>query len=264
VAEDIEAGATRITETWDSFWGHLLLWRFHERNPQRWAGREKKVDWIVRTLGLSPGARVLDLACGDGLLSICLARRGYDVTGLDRIGSVLEAARAEAEGLAVPVEFVQADMRTHDFAGRPFDAVVFFDTLGLMGQEAEVDLFGRLRAALSERARIALDWPREPGRSEWEREFSDGTLRMKASYDAATRVQTIVPEFHRHDGTVVELHDPYADPDHMGIRRHIYRPEEAKAVLAEAGYEAEEVPHYSTRDYSMLLAAPRGPSVQQA
>jgi hypothetical protein len=58
VKEAEEAGGARIAETWNSFWGHLLLWRFHEDNPERWTGREKKADWVIRTLGLSPGARV--------------------------------------------------------------------------------------------------------------------------------------------------------------------------------------------------------------
>ncbi len=252
-----KAGEARVAETWNSFWGYLLLWRFHEDNPERWTAREEKADWLIDTLGLSPGARVLDLACGDGLLSICLARKGCEVTALDHVTPVLDAAREEADARGVRVDFIAADMRTHDFGGQMFDAVVFFETLGLIGRAAEAALFGRLRASLSRGARVALDWPREPGEARWEREFSDGTLEVSASYDAATRVQAIRPEFRRSDGTVIELHDPYARPDHRGIRRHIYPLEGAKALLAEAGYESEVVPHYRTPGYHMLLAAPR-------
>jgi SAM-dependent methyltransferase len=251
-----EASEARVAETWDSFWGHLLLWRFHEDNPERWSAREDKADWLIKTLELRPAARVLDLACGDGLLSICLARKGCEVTALDRVAPVLDAARKEADARGVRVDFIAADMRTHDFGGHVFDGVVFFDTLGLIGRTSEAALFDRLRGSLSKGARIALDWPREPGEASWEREFPDGTLQVSASYDANTRLQTIEPEFHRADGTVIELHDPYAPPDHRGIRRYIYPLEEAKALLAEVGYEAEEVPHYRRPDYRMLLAGP--------
>lgn len=248
----------RVAETWHSFWGNLLLWRFHEDNPERWTSREQKADWLVKTLDLRPRARVLDLACGDGILSICLAMRGCEVTALDRVAAVLDAARAEAAVRLMRVNFIVADMQVYDFAGQMFDSVVFFDALGLAGRAAEVALFARLRGSLTRGASVALDWPREPGEARWEREFPDGTLKVEASYDADSRVQTIGVEFHREDGVVVELHDPYAPPDHRGIRRYIYSLDEARALLAEAGYDAEELPHYRTETYHMLLAGPTG------
>ena len=39
--------------------------------------------WIVETLGLQPGSRVLDLGCGPGLYTTHLAQHGLQVTGVD-------------------------------------------------------------------------------------------------------------------------------------------------------------------------------------
>ncbi len=259
MAEDNSKQPERVPETWNSFWGWLLLWRFHQDNPERWSAREEKAEWLVTKLALSPGARVIDLACGDGLLDICLAGRGLEVTAVDRIAPVLQAARGEAEVRGVRVDFVAADLRSYDFGGPRFDAAVFFDTLGLMGRDAELDLLIRLRPALRPKARLAVDWPREGSQSEWERRFRDGILRVTARYDAADRMQTIHPEFHRPDRRVIELHDPYGPPDHAGIRRRIYALEEAEELLAEAGYESKVVPHCRTGSYYMLLASPKTP-----
>jgi len=44
---------------------------------------ERSVAWIVQTLGLRPGARLLDLGCGPGLYAARFAQRGLDVTGVD-------------------------------------------------------------------------------------------------------------------------------------------------------------------------------------
>ena len=44
---------------------------------------EHTVDWIVATLELAPGMRVLDLGCGPGLYATRLARYGLRVTGVD-------------------------------------------------------------------------------------------------------------------------------------------------------------------------------------
>ena len=44
---------------------------------------ERSVAWIVKTLGLRPGAKLLDLGCGPGLYAARLAQWGLDVTGID-------------------------------------------------------------------------------------------------------------------------------------------------------------------------------------
>ena len=58
---------------------------------------------FVARMGLEPGARVLDVACGTGNVTIPLARRGAMVTGLDMTPHLPEEARARAtrEGLRI-------------------------------------------------------------------------------------------------------------------------------------------------------------------
>lgn len=45
----------------------------------------RQVDFLVKTLGLSGGERILDLACGFGRHSLELARRGFSVIGVDNM-----------------------------------------------------------------------------------------------------------------------------------------------------------------------------------
>ncbi len=47
-----------------------------------------------------PGSRVLDAGCGTGRVAVELARRGYDVAGVDSDASMLDVARATAPNLA--------------------------------------------------------------------------------------------------------------------------------------------------------------------
>lgn len=44
---------------------------------------DRSVDWLIRTLGLSPGASLLDLGCGPGLYASRFARAGFRVSGVD-------------------------------------------------------------------------------------------------------------------------------------------------------------------------------------
>lgn len=80
-------------------------------------------DWVVRWAHLiAPGARVLDLACGEGRHARLLAGRGHPVLACDR------DARALATLAGVPgIETVRADLEDGSpwpFAGSRFGAVV--------------------------------------------------------------------------------------------------------------------------------------------
>ena len=56
---------------------------------------------LVRSLGITPPLRALDLGCGDGTTALPLAQMGADVTGIDIARNLVEAGnkRAAAAGL---------------------------------------------------------------------------------------------------------------------------------------------------------------------
>ncbi|HEY2621390.1 MAG TPA: bifunctional 2-polyprenyl-6-hydroxyphenol methylase/3-demethylubiquinol 3-O-methyltransferase UbiG [Acetobacteraceae bacterium] len=72
----------------------------HRMNPAR-------VAWIAErakdTATYRP--RLLDIGCGAGLAAEALARRGFDVLGLDAAGAAIEAARAHAERQDLPLAY---------------------------------------------------------------------------------------------------------------------------------------------------------------
>lgn len=58
----------------------------------------------------APYGRALDLGCGNGNWSIELARRGWQVTGLDIVPKALRIARKRSTQAGVEVQFVAGDM----------------------------------------------------------------------------------------------------------------------------------------------------------
>jgi 2-polyprenyl-3-methyl-5-hydroxy-6-metoxy-1,4-benzoquinol methylase len=84
-----------------------------------------EVDFFVRQLGLNPGARILDLACGHGRHATELASRGFQVTGADISRPALEIARRRASEIGVAVEWLALDMRDLHVTSE-FDAVCNF------------------------------------------------------------------------------------------------------------------------------------------
>lgn len=72
--------------------------------------------------GLAPGARVLDVGCGNGSLTAEFGRMGYDVTGVDLSREGIEQARAHYP--AGRFEVLAADERLLENLGvEPFDLV---------------------------------------------------------------------------------------------------------------------------------------------
>ena len=71
---------------------------------------------VVDLLNPQPGEEILDLGCGDGALSLTIAARGAQVTGIDPSPSLITAARAA--GLVS----VRGDATALPFTGQ-FDAV---------------------------------------------------------------------------------------------------------------------------------------------
>jgi len=55
--------------------------------------RQVIIPGVIRLLGLEAGRRVLDVACGQGVLCRALQQRGMEVTGIDSAAELVEAAR---------------------------------------------------------------------------------------------------------------------------------------------------------------------------
>jgi len=103
-----------------------LFWQTFESGmftAERLEAAPQEVDQLIELLGLQPGDKILDLCCGIGRHSLELARRAYEVTGLDRTAYYLEQARKKAESENLKVDFVLGDARRF-CAIEEFDAVI--------------------------------------------------------------------------------------------------------------------------------------------
>src|SRR5271168_3748385 len=85
---------------------------------------------LCEALDLRAGEKVLDVAAGNGNVSLAAARRWCDVTSTDYVPSLLERGRARAAAEGLTIEFKEADAEALPFADGTFDAVV--STFGVM------------------------------------------------------------------------------------------------------------------------------------
>ena len=92
---------------------------------------------VLRQRQIGPGARVLDVACGAGLVALPLAEAGYHMEGIDlAAGAIEEATRRTPEG--VSATFQTGDAYALDAEDETYDAVLLLDMLEHVDRPADV------------------------------------------------------------------------------------------------------------------------------
>jgi SAM-dependent methyltransferase len=144
-------------------------------------GTEQEVEYLVGALELVPGQRVLDVGCGPGRHALALARRGFAVLGVDLSRDFVELAREAAVAESLPARFEELDVRALAYSGE-FDAAICLcqGGFGLLGGTDEVDVFGRIVAAVRPGGGLAL--------SAFHTAFAVRHLEDGESFDPATGV----------------------------------------------------------------------------
>ncbi len=196
---------------------------------------------------LPAGARVLDLACGQGRHTVPLAQRGYRMVGLDYQANLL--ARARAAGATAT--FVRGDMRRLPF-GAAFDAVVnLFTAFGYFSDAENAGIVREVARVLRPGGWFVLDVAnrdallRTVQPRTWKRLPDGGVLLGEWSWDVASGRYT-----HRQwlvdGGTTREFVH----------RVRVYTCTELTALLADAGLQVVER-HGGFRGEALTWEAPR-------
>jgi 2-polyprenyl-3-methyl-5-hydroxy-6-metoxy-1,4-benzoquinol methylase len=107
-------------------------------------------DFLVRLC--PPGARILDVPCGQGRVSIELAARGYAVTGIDIAPGLLAEARRRAPHL----DWREGDMRDLPRGGYHL-VCCWGDSFGYLDEQGNRDFLRAARAALEPGGKLALE-----------------------------------------------------------------------------------------------------------
>lgn len=87
------------------------------------------LQFYKRWLPKNKNARILELCCGTGRLTIPIAKEGYNISGVDCTSSMLDQAKIKATEAGLEICFIEADIRTlnleekYDFIFIPFNSI---------------------------------------------------------------------------------------------------------------------------------------------
>ena len=107
-------------------------------NYSEWADFIEKI--INKELSEIPAKLVLDLGCGTGSMTLELASRGYDMTGVDSSPEMLDIARLRAEksGIQGDILWLCQDMREFELYGTVDVVVSCLDCINHITKPSEV------------------------------------------------------------------------------------------------------------------------------
>lgn len=99
------------------------------------------IEKAVEKAGQNRPELVLDLGCGTGRMTLELASRGYDMTGVDYSPEMLDVARAAAEKQGADVLWLCQDMREFELYGTVDLAVCCLDSVNHLTKPADLKKF---------------------------------------------------------------------------------------------------------------------------
>jgi ubiquinone/menaquinone biosynthesis C-methylase UbiE len=100
----------------------IIRWDQAYKQGTHWeVGPSRSVKEFVNYL--KKGTKVLDLGCGSGRDSIYLAKKGYEVVGLDVSAEAIKKARSKASSSYSNLHFIEGKAEKLPFEVESFDAV---------------------------------------------------------------------------------------------------------------------------------------------
>ena len=187
---------------------------------------------------------VLELACGTGRITIPIAEKGYDVTGLDISEPMLEHAKEKAENRGVEVDWVKADCRDFQL-NKKFNLIIFpFNAIAHLHDLESINAcFSRVKEHLTDNGRFIVDFfnprldylLRDPDKRRPIVQYPDpdgkGTVEIEEVnvYDVATQVNLVKWYYKIEDKEEI-----------MELNMRIFYPRELDALLTLNGLEIKE------------------------
>ena len=184
-----------------------------------------------------PGKTVLDLACGTGSLTWELARRGYEMIGVDRSPEMLAQAAEKEEDVPIPPLFLCQPMEKLDLYGTIDACVCCLDSVNYVTDSAKLErAFQRVHLFLMPGGLFLFDvnTPEKlerMGGQVFLDEKEDVYCVWRAEYSRRSRICSYYMDIFRLDGQTGQW-----DRDMELHRERAYTVQELTGALKKAGF----------------------------
>lgn len=212
---------------------------------ERWSRTEGLVNGMVKVLsdfGIASG-NLLDLCCGNGRVSIYMAKKGFKTVGVDISKAFIEDAKKKAkeQGVSGSVTFLEGDVRklkkVVKSSSKPFDVVANVWTSVGFYPEDDLSIFQQARELSREGAILFIA---ETMHTEH--------LSIRFTPTSYTEIDNILMlENRKYNPFIAQMNTTWTFYNKRGenlefldkvdIEHHIYSAQELSALLQKAGWE---------------------------
>ena len=150
------ARITAETDWWKGFFHGIALDLWRAAVPEE--ATRAQAEFLIETLGLPSGARVLDVPCGNGRLALALAAHGYSMTGLDIAEEFIDEARSAAGSRALDIRWICGDMRRLPESTTFDGAFCWGNSFGYLDDAGNAEFLDAVGRGLEPGARFVIDY----------------------------------------------------------------------------------------------------------
>ena len=214
----------------DEFWKNFESFLFTRVRPP--SETIKEVNGIIRLLQLKKGEKVLDLASGPGRITIPLARKGFQMTAVDRTPAYLAELGRRAAKKKLNVEIIKKDMSRfirHEGFGA---AISIFSSFGYFSDiRRDQQTLKNVAASLKPGGRFLLDLM---GREILKRNFRERTEYREPRGQHIVQLASVKRHWDWVENKWILIQGRRQKAYTFGMR--IYSAEEITAALLKAGF----------------------------
>lgn len=200
-----------------------------------------ELEFYKKWLPKNKDARILELCCGTGRLTIPIAKDGYDITGIDYTSSMLEQAKIKSSEANLKIEFIEADIRTFDLPGKYDLIFIPFNSIHHLYQNKDLfKAFDAIKNHLKEGGLFLLDCfnPNIQFIIEGEKD-----LKEIANYKTTDGREVLIKEIMRYENKTqinrIEWHH-YINGEFNSIQNldmRLFFPQELDSYLEQSGFK---------------------------
>ncbi len=147
---------TTIKNEWyKTFFSGLNCELWEKAVTPEWTTQE--VDFLISALNVHPGATLLDVPCGFGRHTVELARRGFQMTGIDISAEFLQTLQQQIDRERLPIQVIHGDLLTTPIPSSFDGAYCMGNSFGYVDYDGMNVFVGNVANTLKAGARFVIN-----------------------------------------------------------------------------------------------------------